>query len=51
MCKMYPQSVQPFDHISQSFEMVTRKTPKMPPVVLRGDLYLTYVHSQMNPQT
>ena len=25
--------------------------PEMPPVVLTGDLYLAYVHSQMNPQT
>ena len=27
------------------------KSPKMPPGVLWGDLYLAYVHSQMNPQT
>ncbi len=27
------------------------KPPKMPPVVLWGDLYLVYVHSQMNQQT
>ena len=27
------------------------KPPEMPPVLLRGDLYLVYVHSQMNPQT
>ena len=25
--------------------------PEMPPGLLRGDLYLAYVHSQMNPQT
>ena len=25
--------------------------PPMPPGVLRGDLHLSYVHSQMNPQT
>ena len=25
--------------------------PEMPPRVLKGDLYLAYVHSQMNPQT
>ena len=27
------------------------KTPKMPPGILSGELYLAYVHSQMNPQT
>ena len=27
------------------------KPPKMPPVILRGELYLAYVHSQTNPQT
>ena len=29
----------------------TLTLPEMPPGVLRGDLYLAYVHSQMNPQT
>ena len=29
----------------------TLTLPQMPPGVLRGDLYLAYVHSQMNPQT
>ena len=27
------------------------KPPKMPPGILRGELYLAYIHSQMNPQT
>ena len=38
----------------QTFEFVTPyppPPPEMPPGVLRGDLYLAYVHSQMNPQT
>ena len=29
----------------------TLTPPQMPPGVLRGDLYLAYVHSQMNPHT
>ena len=38
--------------LSQIFECVTPLTPPdMPPGVLRGDLYLAYAHSQMNPQT
>ena len=106
MCKMYSQTVQPFDHISQSFELLTpppnpptpqmppwgmvgrlvfslctfpdestdvyqiwcqsvqpfgsfprlefvtpQQPPSMPPGVLRGELYLAYVHYQTNPQT
>ena len=52
MCKMYSQSVQPFDHISQAFELLT---PQSPPKCRRGiswgQLFLAYVHFQMNPQT
>ena len=29
----------------------TTPTPEMPPGVLRGELYLAYVHYQTNPQT
>ena len=39
---------------SQDFwicDTLTPPPPEMPPGVLRGDLYLAYVHSQMNPQT
>ena len=32
MCKIYSQSVQPFDHISHAFELLPpKKIPKMPP--------------------
>ena len=37
--------------LPHTFECVTPNPPDMPPVVLRGDLYLAYAHSQMNPQT
>ena len=39
---------------SQDFwicDTLTPPPPEMPPGVLRGDLYLAYVHSQINPQT
>ena len=41
------QSGQPFD----SFPKFLTPSPQMPPGVLRVDLDLAYVHSQMNPQT
>ena len=52
MGKMYSQSVQPLDHISQAFIV----DPLNPPPQCRrgvswGELFLAYVHSQMNPQT
>ena len=34
--------------LQHSFEFVT---PKIPPAILRDELYLAYVHSQTNPQT
>ena len=39
--------------LPQTFEFVTPYPPPQMPLhgVLRGDLYLAYVHSQMNPQT
>ena len=37
--------------LPQTFEFWPPKKPKMSPGVLWGDLYLAYVHSQMNPQT
>ena len=50
MCKIYPQSVQPFDHTSQAYCW----PPKMPPWGIVGQIVFSldvYVHSQMNPQT
>ena len=45
------QSVQPFDSFPRLLNLwsLTPPPPEMPPGVLRGDLYLAYVHSQMNP--
>ena len=39
--------------LPHTLELVTHypPPPPMPPGVLTGDLYLAYVHSQMNPQT
>ena len=53
MCKMYSQSVQPFNHISQAFELLTPKPPppKCRRVVSWGRIVLVYAHSQMNIQT
>ena len=45
------QSVQPFDSFSRLLNLWPPKTHKMPPRILRGELYLAYVHSQTNPQT
>ena len=52
------QSVQPFDGFPRLFNLWHPTPPppppprnEMPPEVLRGDLYLAYVLSQMNPQT
>ena len=41
-----------FWQLPKTFEFVTPypPPPDMPPGVLRGDLYLAYTHSQMNPQ-
>ena len=36
ICKMYSQSVQPFDHISQAFELLTPKTLQNTAVGYRG---------------
>ena len=45
------QSVQPFDHISQSFDLLTPwNHPKYRPGVSWGELFLACVHSEMNPQ-
>ena len=46
------QLVQPFDNFPRllNFDPLP-PPPQMPPGVLRGDLDLAYVHSQMNPQT
>ena len=39
--------------LSQTFicDPITLPPPPMPPEVLRGELYLAYVHYQTNPQT
>ena len=42
------QPVQPFDSFPRFCDPLL---PPNAPWVLRGDLYLAYVHSQMNPQT
>ena len=44
------QPVQPFYSFPRVLN-VWPPPPQMPTGVLRGDLYLAYVHSQMNPQT
>ena len=52
MCKIYSQSVQPFDHISQAFELLTPvNLPQCRRAVSWDNFFLAYVHSQMNPQT
>ena len=54
MCKMYSQLVQPFDHISQAFELLIPNPPPPPQCrrgVSWGELFLAYVYSQMNPHT
>ena len=52
--QIWCQSVQPFDSFPRLFNLwppYPPPPPDMPPGVLRGDLYLAYAHSQMNPQT
>ena len=53
MYQIWCQSVESFDSFPRHLNLWPPKTPppKMPPEVLWGDLYLAYVHSQMNPQT
>ena len=54
LCQIWGQSVQPFDSFPRLFNFWhpnPSPPPEMPPGVLRGHLYLAYVHSQMNPQT
>ena len=52
MCKIVSQSVQPFDHIFQSFELLTPQIhPKCHPGLSWSELFLAYVHVQVNPQT
>ena len=53
VCQIWGQSVQPFDSFPRLLNLWHPLPPpsEMPPGVLRGDLYLAYVHSQMNPQT
>ena len=51
--QIWCQSVQPFDSFPRLFNLwpPNPPPPDVPPGVLRGDLYLAYAHSQMNPQT
>ena len=51
--QIWCQSVQPFDSFPRILNVGPPNPPRpdMPPVVLRGDLYLAYAHSKMNPQT
>ena len=51
VCQIWCQSVQPFDSFNRLLNLWPPKTPKMPPGILRCELYLAYVHSQTNPQT
>ncbi len=54
VCQIWGQSVQPFDSFTRFLNLWHPNPPPpndMPPGVLRGDLYLAYVHSQMNPKT
>ena len=47
VCQIWCQSVQPFD----SFSRLLNLWPPKCPGVLKGKLYLAYVHSRTNPQT
>ena len=49
--QMWCQSVQPFDSLPSILNVWPPNPLEMPPGVLRGELYLAYVHSQTNPQT
>ena len=49
--QIWCQSVQLFDSFPRLLNVWPLKTPKIPHGILRGDLYLAYVHAQMNPQT
>ena len=52
VCQIWCQSVHPFDSFPKLLNLWHPTPPsEMPPGVLRGGLYLAYVHSQMNPQT
>ena len=52
MCKIYSQSVQPFDHTFPVFWIVDPIKPiTMPPWGIVGRIVWAYVLSQMNPQT
>ena len=53
ICRRVPNLV-PIGAVVWSFPWLLNlwsPTPEIPPGVLRGDLDLAYVHSQMNPQT
>ena len=51
--QIWCQSVQPFDSFPRLLNLLPPNPPppRHAPGVLRGDLYLAYAHSQMNPQT
>ena len=50
VCQIWCQSVQPFDSFNILLNLWPTKTPKIPPGILRGELYLDYVHAKTNPQ-
>ena len=54
VCDIWCQSVQPFDSFPRLLNLWHPTPPHLPkcsPGVLRGEVYLAYVHSQMNRQT
>ena len=51
VCQIWCQLVQPFDSFNILLNLCPPITSKMPHGILRGELYLAYVHSKMNPQT
>ena len=51
VCQIWCRSVQPFDSFDILLNLWPPNTPKMPTEILRGELYLAYVHSQTTLQT
>ena len=49
--QIWCQSVQLFDSFPRHLNLWPSKPPPNAPGILRGGLYLAYVHSQMHPQT
>ena len=51
MYQIWCQSVQPFDSFPRYLNLWPPKKTQNAPRLLWGDMYLAYVHSQINPQT